>query len=245
VGLNTIEYNERTAKRKTKCSGLIKPFKKHCHFNIQPSRLRPDQVRSSIARRLGIEIAGEVSSTAIAHLWFVTIHPFDDGNGRIARAIADMQLARADASRQRFYSMSAQIQRERNVYYDILEKTQTGNLDITKWLLWFIECLDRAISLSEENLSGITQKAKFWESHQAVAFNERQRKMLNKLMDGFDRVSPSALAVAEGKLTSSKWAKIAKCSPDTALRDIQDLIEKGILEKEEGGGRSTSYRIRG
>ena len=175
-----------------------------------------------------------VLKAAIAHLWFVTIHPFDDGNGRIARAIADMQLARADASRQRFYSMSAQIQRERNVYYDILEKTQKGNLDITKWLLWFIECLDRAISLSEENLSGVTQKAKFWESHQGVALNARQRKMLNKLMDGF-----------EGKLTSSKWATIAKCSPDTALRDIQDLIEKGILEKEESGGRSTSYRVRG
>ena len=174
-----------------------------------------------------------VLKAAIAHLWFVTIHPFDDGNGRIARAIADMQLARADASGQRFYSMSAQIQRERNVYYDILEETQKGNLDITKWLLWFIECLDRAISLSEENLSGVTQKAKFWESHQSVSLNERQRKMLNKLMDGF-----------EGKLTSSKWAKIAKCSPDTALRDIQDLIEKGILEKEEGGGRSTSYRIK-
>jgi Fic family protein len=186
-----------------------------------------------------------VLKAAIAHLWFVTIHPFDDGNGRIARAIADMQLARADASRQRFYSMSAQIQRERNVYYDILEKTQKGNLDITKWLLWFIECLDRAISLSEENLSGVTQKAQFWESHRAVALNERQRKMLNKLMDGFDSVSPSALAVAQGTMTSSKWAKIAKCSPDTALRDIQDLIEKGILEKEEGGGRSTSYRIRG
>ena len=185
-----------------------------------------------------------VLKAAIAHLWFVTIHPFDDGNGRIARAIGDMQLARADGSRQRFYSMSAQIQRERNVYYDILEKTQKGNLDITKWLLWFIECLDRAISLSEENLSGVTQKAKFWESHQGVALNERQRKMLNKLMDGFDRVSPSALAVTQGKLTSSKWAKIAKCSPDTALRDIQDLIEKKILEKEEGGGRSTSYRIR-
>lgn len=175
-----------------------------------------------------------VLKAAIAHLWFVTIHPFDDGNGRIARAIADMQLARADASRQPFYSMSAQIQRERNVYYNILEKTQKGNLDITKWLLWFIECLDRAISLSEENLSGVTQKAKFWESHQGVALNERQRKMLNNLKDGF-----------EGKLTSSKWATIAKCSPDTALRDIQDLIEKGILEKEEGGGRSTSYRIRG
>jgi len=174
-----------------------------------------------------------VLKAAIAHLWFVTIHPFDDGNGRIARAIADMQLARTDTSRQRFYSMSAQIQRERNVYYDILEKTQKGNLDITQWLLWFIECLDRAISLSEENLSGVTQKAKFSESLQGVALNERQRKMLNKLMDGF-----------EGKLTSSKWGKIAKCSPDTALRDIQDLIEKGILKKEEGGGRSTSYKIK-
>lgn len=174
-----------------------------------------------------------VLKAAIAHLWFVTIHPFEDGNGRIARTIADMQLARADASSQRFYSMSAQIQRERNVYYDMLEKTQKGNLDITKWLLWFIECLDRAITLSEENLSVVTQKAKFWETHHGIALNERQRKMLNKLMDGFD-----------GKLTSSKWAKIAKCSPDTALRDIQDLIKKEILEKEEGGGRSTSYRIR-
>jgi Fic family protein len=174
-----------------------------------------------------------VLKAAIAHLWFVTIHPFDDGNGRIARAIADMQLARADGSRQRFYSMSAQIQRERNVYYEILEKTQKGDLDITKWLVWFVECLDRAISLSEENLSGVTQKAKFWEAHRGAALNERQRKMLNKLMDGF-----------EGTLTSSKWAKIVKCSPDTALRDIQDLIEKRILQKEEGGGRSTSYKIK-
>lgn len=174
-----------------------------------------------------------VLKAAIAHLWFVTIHPFDDGNGRVARAIADMQLARADASRQRFYSMSAQIQRERNAYYDILEKTQKGNLDITKWLIWFIECLDSAISSSEENLSGVTQKAKFWDSHQRDALNERQRKMLNKLMDGLD-----------GKLTSSKWAKIARCSPDTALRDIQDLIEKEMLVKEQGGGRSTSYGIK-
>lgn len=174
-----------------------------------------------------------VLKAAIAHLWFVTIHPFEDGNGRIARAIADMQLARADASRQRFYSMSAQIQRERNIYYDTLEKIQKGNLIITDWLLWFIDCLGRAISLSEQNLSGITRKARFWELHQAVSLNERQRKMLNKLLDGF-----------EGRLTSSKWAKIAKCSSDTALRDIQDLIEKGVLEKEEGGGRSTSYRIK-
>ena len=174
-----------------------------------------------------------VLKAAIAHLWFVTIHPFDDGNGRIARAIADMQLARADGTRQRFYSMSAQIQRERNDYYEILENTQKGNLDITGWILWFLECLDRAIASSEENLSGVINKAKFWETHQAVSLNSRQRKILNKLIDGF-----------EGKLTSSKWAKITDSSPDTALRDIQDLIEKGILEKEEGGGRSTSYKIR-
>lgn len=175
-----------------------------------------------------------VLKAAVAHLWFVTIHPFEDGNGRIARAIADMQLARADGSKQRFYSMSAQIQRERNVYYQMLEKTQKGTLDITEWMLWFIDCLDRAISLSMENLSGVIRKATFWETHQGAIFNERQRAMLNKLLDGF-----------EGKLTSSKWAKITGCSPDTALRDIQDLIERRILEKEEGGGRSTSYRILG
>ena len=199
----------------------------------------PEAARLPVEMRAFTEWFNKVTSidpvlkAAIAHLWFVTIHPFDDGNGRIARAIADMQLARADESHQRFYSMSAQIQRERSAYYDILEKTQKGNLDITAWLLWFLECLDRAISSSEENLSAVTQKAKFWERHQATSLNDRQRKMLNKLMDGF-----------EGKLTSSKWAKIAKCSPDTALRDIQDLIEKGVLEKEEGGGRSTSYRIK-
>lgn len=174
-----------------------------------------------------------ILKAAIAHLWFITIHPFDDGNGRIARAIADMQLARADASQQRFYSMSAQIQRERNIYYNMLETTQKGDLDITTWLLWFIECLGRAIALSDNHLSGVLQKAKFWEAHRGVALHARQRKMLHALMDGF-----------EGKLTSSKWAKITKCSPDTALRDIQDLIEKGILEKEVGGGRNTSYIIK-
>ncbi|HEY0744624.1 MAG TPA: Fic family protein [Chryseosolibacter sp.] len=173
-----------------------------------------------------------VLKSAIAHLWFVTIHPFDDGNGRIARAIADMQLARADQSKYRFYSMSAQIQKERNVYYTMLEKTQRGNLDITEWLLWYLDCLDRALALSSETLSGVIQKAKFWETNQAIALNERQRTMLNKLMDHF-----------EGKLTTSKWAKMAKCSPDTALRDIQDLIDKKVLAKEAGGGRSTSYRL--
>lgn len=171
-----------------------------------------------------------VIKAAIAHLWFVTIHPFDDGNGRIARAIADMQLARADASNQRFYSMSAQIKKERNAYYDILEKTQKGTIDITAWLEWFLTCLDRAISATDETLAVVMKKARFWEKHVSVFFNDRQKMMLNKLLDGF-----------EGKLTSSKWAKIAKCSSDTAVRDINDLLNRKILEKEAAGGRSTNY----
>lgn len=169
---------------------------------------------------------------AIAHLWFVTIHPFDDGNGRIARAIADMQLTRADGTPQRFYSMSAQIRRERKEYYDILEATQKGSLDITRWLTWFLQCLDRAIAATDETLGGVLRKAKFWENHAATILNERQRTMLNKLLDGFD-----------GKLNTSKWAKITKTSQDTALRDIQDLIDKQVLAKEAGGGRSTSYTL--
>lgn len=173
-----------------------------------------------------------ILKAAIAHLWFLTIHPFDDGNGRIARAIADLQLSRSDQTNQRFYSMSAQILKERNAYYDHLEKTQQGTLDITPWLLWFLNCYDRALDASAENVGGVLNKAAFWEKHRAVALNERQRTMLNKLMDGF-----------EGKLTSSKWAKMTKTSPDTALRDIQNLIDKGMLVKEEGGGRSTSYAI--
>lgn len=173
-----------------------------------------------------------VVKAAIAHLWFVTIHPFDDGNGRIARTIADMQLARTDGSEQRFYSMSAQIQKERNTYYDILEKTQKGKLDITNWLEWFLSCLGRALENTETTLSAVMHKAKFWETHSETRLNERQKLMLNKLLSGF-----------KGKLTTSKWAKIAKCSADTALRDITDLIEKQILVKEESGGRSTSYRL--
>jgi len=173
-----------------------------------------------------------VLKAAIAHLWFVTIHPFDDGNGRIARAIADMQLARADGTSQRFYSMSAQIRKERKEYYDILETIQKGSLDITQWLLWFLQCLDRAIIATDETLGGVLKKARFWEKHAAAPLNNRQRIMLNKLLDEFD-----------GKLNTSKWAKILKTSQDTALRDIQDLIEKQILVKEAGGGRSTSYLI--
>lgn len=173
-----------------------------------------------------------ILKAAIAHLWFVTIHPFEDGNGRVARAITDMQLARVDGSPQRFYSMSAQIRNERNNYYNLLEKTQKGTLDITEWLEWFLACLGNALTATEETLNSVLQKAKFWEKNRTINLNDRQRLLLNKLLDGFD-----------GKLNTSKWAKIAKCSTDTALRDIQYLIENGILVKEDAGGRSTSYSL--
>ncbi|MCA9438770.1 MAG: Fic family protein, partial [Candidatus Omnitrophica bacterium] len=173
-----------------------------------------------------------VLKSAIAHLWFVTIPPFDDGNGRIARAIADMALARSEQSSQRFYSMSAQIRQERRAYYKMLESTQKGDLDIMPWLEWFLECLDRAIEGAERTLAGVIQKARFWEKFKDHPLNERQRNVIIRLLDGF-----------EGKMTSSKWATLTKSSPDTALRDINDLIGKGILVREPGGGRSTSYAI--
>ncbi|MBC7919944.1 MAG: Fic family protein [Ferruginibacter sp.] len=174
-----------------------------------------------------------VLKAAIAHLWFLTIHPFDDGNGRIARTIADMQLARADGTTQRFYSMSAQIRQERNAYYETLEKTQRGTLDITAWLEWFLACLNRGLEATGHTLAGVLKKAHFWRENAAKPFSDRQRLMLNKLLDGF-----------EGKLTSSKWAKIAKCSQDTATRDIQSLIDQGVLLKDSAGGRSTSYLLK-
>lgn len=173
-----------------------------------------------------------VLKAGVAHLWFVTIHPFEDGNGRIARAIADMALARAERSAQRFYSLSAQIARERDRYYDQLEATQKGDLDITDHLLWFIGCFERALANADTLLAGALAKARFWERHAATPLNERQRSMLHRLLDGF-----------QGKLTSSKWAGIAKCSPDTALRDIEALIGLGILVKDAAGGRSTSYSL--
>jgi len=173
--------------------------------------------------------------TAIAHLWFVTIHPFDDGNGRIARAIAEMCLARSDGSAQRFYSMSSQILEERKSYYEILERTQSGSLDITEWLKWFLECLDRAIEHSNEITSTAVARESFWQElkKKNVSLNPRQTKVLNKLLGDF-----------EGKLTREKWMRLTKASSRTALRDIDELIELGILEQEEAGGRSTSYRLR-
>lgn len=169
----------------------------------------------------------------LAHLWFVTLHPFDDGNGRIARAIADMALTRADQTTQRFYSMSAQIRVERNTYYDILERTQKGGCDITAWQQWFLTCLLRAIEGADQTLDTVLAKARFWERFAKAPLNQRQIKVLNRVLDGFD-----------GKLTTSKWAKLAKCSQDTAYRDILDLIDRGALQKDPGGGRSTSYSIR-
>jgi Fic family protein len=173
-----------------------------------------------------------VLKAALAHLWFVTIHPFEDGNGRIARAISDLMLARSDGSPRRFYSMSAQIRLERKDYYATLERTQKGYLDITAWMQWFLGCLDRAFVGAEDTLANVLRKARFWEAMAGQPLNERQRKVVNRLLDGL-----------EGKLTSSKWSTLAKTSPDTALRDINDLVARGLLVKDEAGGRSTSYSL--
>jgi Fic family protein len=173
-----------------------------------------------------------VLRAGVAHLWFVTIHPFEDGNGRLARALTDLLLARADATAQRFYSLSAQLRLERPAYYAHLEAAQKGPLDITGWLVWFLGCLGRALAATELTLAQVLAKARYWERHAALPLNARQRLLLNRLLDGF-----------VGKLTSAKWAAIAKCSPDTALRDIQALLAQGVLVKEAAGGRSTSYRL--
>ena len=184
---------------------------------------------------VGDQVLGDqVLQAAVAHLWFVTIHPFADGNGRIARAVADMALARSENSSQRFYSMSTQIRQERAAYYDILEATQRGTLDITPWMEWFLGCLGRAIDGAQTTLSAVLAKARFWEAvaggRAGVPINERQRLVLNRLLNGL-----------EGKLTTSKYAKLAKCSQDTALRDVLALVERGILVRNPAGGRSTSY----
>ena len=178
-------------------------------------------------------VSDKLIKAAIAHLWFVTVHPFEDGNGRIARAIADMQLARADETTFRFYSMSAQIRKERNDYYFILEQTQKGSLDITIWIQWFLSCLERAYETTEITLEAVLNKATFWKKNATIILNKRQLIIINKLLDGF-----------EGKLNTSKYAKIAKCSRDTALRDVTDLMEKQILNKEEGQGKNTTYILR-
>lgn len=202
------------------------------HFEA-PAAARLDAEMRAFLDWFNTESATDaVLKAAQAHLWFVTIHPFDDGNGRIARAIADMVLARSEQSPQRFYSMSAQIRQERNDYYDILERTQRGTMDVTPWMVWFLGCLTRAIEGAQTTLSGVMSKARFWDALRDVSLNDRQRLVLNRLLDGF-----------EGKLTTSKWARLAGCSQDTALRDILQLVERGVLVRSEGGGRSTSYSL--
>lgn len=206
--------------------------RKTIHFEAPASEIVPEEMIRFIAWFNENQGLDPVLKSAIAHLWFVTVHPFDDGNGRIARAITDLQLSRADNSTQRFYSMSPQIQLERKHYYDILEKTQKGNLDITEWLTWFLSCLERALIATDSTLTTVLSKARFWDFLSKKSINERQKRMLNKMLDGF-----------EGKLNTSKWAKITKISNDTALRDILGLVDQGVLLKEDAGGRSTSYRL--
>jgi Fic family protein len=206
--------------------------KEKIHYQAPDASLLEDEMAAFLNWFESGEPADLVLKAALAHLWFVTIHPFDDGNGRIARGVADMALARSEGSAQRFYSMSAQIRKERTAYYLILERTQKGELDITEWLMWFLNCLNHAFDGAAETLASILAKAAFWERLKGEVVNERQQRVLNRLLDGF-----------EGKLTSSKWAKLTKTSPDTALRDITDLVERGILRKEPGGGRSTSYSL--
>ncbi len=204
--------------------------KEKVHFQAPDAEILKDEMKKFFDWFNKQNNIDPVLKAAIAHFYFVTIHPFDDGNGRIARAIAGLQLARADSTSQRFYSMSAQIRKERNDYYNMLEQTQKGTLDITKWIEWFLHCLHRALMATDETLALVLHKGRFWEKHAKTVFNARQVTLLNKLLDGF-----------AGNLTSSKWAKIAKCSQDTALRDIQDLADKKILAKESAGGRSTNY----
>jgi Fic family protein len=204
--------------------------KERVHFKAPDSKNLETEMNRFLKWFNNDDEKNAIVKAAIAHLWFVTIHPFDDGNGRLARTVTDMLLARADGVSKRFYSMSAQIRIERKQYYDILEKTQRGSTDITEWLIWFLECLNRALIAAEKELSAVLYKARFWDYIKEFDLNNRQRKMINHLLDDF-----------EGKLTSSKWAKMCKCSQDTAGRDIQYLISKNILVKEASGGRSTSY----
>ncbi len=206
--------------------------KERVHFQAPPAGRLRSEMKKFLHWFNKDNATDLVLKAGIAHLWFVTIHPFDDGNGRIARAIADMVLARSERSSQRFYSMSAQIRQQRKAYYDILEATQKGNLDIAPWLEWFLDCLNRAFVRAETILAAVLDKARFWDRFASIEFNERQRGIVNRLLDGF-----------EGKLTSSKWARIANCSQDTALRDIEDLMNKGVLTRNAPGGRSTSYSL--
>lgn len=202
------------------------------HFEAPKADRLPHEMTAFVAWYNREPVIDPVLRAALAHLWFVTLHPFEDGNGRIARAIADMSLARSEKSRQRFYSMSAQIRTERNGYYDILEQTQKDDLDCTPWLIWFLDCLGHAIRGADETLAAVLAKHAFLERHKVGELNPRQRQLVTRLLDGY-----------EGKLTTKKAAQHTKTSHDTALRDIEVLVKRGILQKDKAGGRSTSYSL--
>ncbi len=202
------------------------------HYEAPEAEQLPQEMNRFIEWFNSSQEIDPILKAALAHFWFVTIHPFDDGNGRIGRAIAEMALARADQTSERFYSMSAQIESERKTYYDALEHSQKMTTDITRWMKWFLKCLERSIGRAEGTLDQVLKKARIWEKMNEKPVHERQRKVINRLLDNF-----------EGNLNTSKYAKMTHCSSDTALRDIRNLIERGILEKTPGGGRSTSYRL--
>ena len=209
------------------------PFERQkVHYEAPPAARIPGEMAALLAWVNNADALPGFIKAGLGHLWFVTVHPFDDGNGRMARALGDLLLARVDGSGQRFYSLSAQIQRERKAYYEILERTQKGDMDVTAWLQWFLQALQQAIEQANTTLEDVLSKARFWRRWSLTPMNERQTKVLNRLLDGFD-----------GKLTTSKWAAIAKCSSDTALRDITALVEQGVLQKDGAGGRSTGYQL--
>ena len=207
-------------------------YRRRVHYEAPPAARLPTEIANFLQWFETFQDLDPLIKAGLAHLWFVTIHPFDDGNGRIARAIGDLALARADQSTQRFYSLSAQIQKERKDYYALLEKTQKGNLEATEWLSWFLACLLRALQEADQVLSNVLFKANFWRRWAGTPLNARQSKVINRLLDGF-----------EGQLNNKKWAELGTCSSDTALRDINDLVDRGMLRRTEQGGRSTSYAL--
>ena len=234
-GMHPITVGQWRDDRKAPMQVVSGPVgRERVHFEA-PTAERLEEEMQRFLEWFNSDAATEpVLKAALAHLWFVTIHPFDDGNGRIARAIADMALARSEGSSRRFYSMSGQIREERGEYYRILEQTQRGTMDVTAWMEWFLGCLTRAIEGAQTALSGVIDKARYWEKLRDVPLNERQRLVINRLLEGF-----------EGKLTTSKWAALTKSSTDTALRDMQQLVERGVLVRNPAGGRSTSYSLAG
>jgi len=232
-GMREIIVGDWRDDRKGPMQVVSGPVGRECvHYEAPPAQQIPEESARFLKWFNQPKAIDPLLAAGIAHLWFASLHPFEDGNGRIARAIADMALAQGEKSPQRSYSMSAQIREDREDYYNTLERTQKASLDITFWQDWFLACLGRAIESAHENLDEALRKARFWERYARQPLNERQIKVLNRVMENF-----------QGKLTSSKWAKIAKCSQDSAGRDIKDLIGRGALRKDPGGGRSTSYSI--